>query len=1849
MITTGTIASCYLTVAEAEAAALLATTEIDDCPGVITETATTVGTCSAVVTVTETDGCGNVSSTTYTTRIDNTAPVITTGTIASCYPTVAEAEAAALLATTEIDDCPGVITETASTVGTCSAVVTVTETDGCGNVSSTTYATRIDNTAPVITTGTIASCYPTVAEAEAAALLATTEIDDCPGVITETASTVGTCSAVVTVTETDGCGNVSSTTYATRIDNTAPVITTGTIASCYPTVAEAEAAALLATTEIDDCPGVITETASTVGTCSAVVTVTETDGCGNVSSTTYATRIDNTAPVITTGTIASCYLTVAEAEAAALLATTEIDDCPGVITETASTVGTCSAVVTVTETDGCGNVSSTTYATRIDNTAPVITTGTIASCYLTVAEAEAAALLATTEIDDCPGVITETASTVGTCSAVVTVTETDGCGNVSSTTYATRIDNTAPVVTTTAGSLDVALECSDVAGMAAALAATPSATDNCTLVPTLVLVSDILTNDPVCTSAYVRVRIWNFTDGCDNTSANFTQTITVTDVTAPVAITPVGGLDVTLQCSDASGLAAALALAPTASDNCSTVAVSLVSNFATPDLTCANAYVRIREWVFVDECFNFSNFTQTITVIDDTAPVITTPAESLDATVVCSDGAGLTTALALFPAATDNCTMTPTMVLVSDITTPDGVCPNGYVRIRVWNFTDGCGNTSADFMQSISVIDNIAPVVTTPAGSLDANLECSDAAALAAAVAAVPTATDNCTGTPTMVPVSDITTPDGACPNGYVRVRVWNFTDGCGNTSADFTQVITVIDNIAPVVTTPAGSLDATVECSDPLGLATALAAAPTATDNCTADPALTLVSNVTTPGLCPNAYTQVRVWTFNDGCGNTSAPFTQTITVQDVTAPVLSGEGLAATIDCPALPVFTAPTAADACDGAPVITFTDATVAGACAGAYATTRTWVATDACGNTSLAVSQTITVQDVTAPVLSGEGLAATIDCPALPVFTAPTAADACDGLPVITFTDATVAGACAGAYATTRTWVATDACGNTSLAVSQTITVQDVTAPVLSGEGLAATIDCPALPVFTAPTAADACDGAPVITFTDSTIPGACAGAYATTRTWVATDACGNTSLAVSQTITVQDVTAPVLSGEGLATTIDCPALPVFTAPTAADACDGAPVITFTDATVAGACAGAYATTRTWVATDACGNTSLAVSQTITVQDVTAPVLSGEGLAATIDCPALPVFTAPTAADACDGAPVITFTDVTVAGACFQTYTTTRTWLATDACGNISLPVSQTITVQDITPPVLSGEGLAATIDCPALPVIAAPPPVDACDISPVITFTDVTVAGACAGAYATTRTWVATDACGNTSLAVSQTITVQDVTAPVLSGEGLATTIDCPALPVFTAPTAADACDGAPVITFTDVTVAGACFQAYATTRTWLATDACGNTSLPVSQTITVQDVTAPVLSGEGLAATIDCPAIPAFGAPTAVDACDIFPLITFTDVTVPGACAGAYATTRTWVATDACGNTSLAVSQTITVQDVTAPVLSGEGLAATIDCPALPVFTAPTAADACDGAPVITFTDVTVAGACFQAYSTTRTWLATDACGNTSLPVSQTITVQDVTAPVLSGEGLAETIDCPAIPAFGAPTAVDACDIFPLITFTDVTVPGACAGAYATTRTWVATDACGNTSLAVSQTITVQDVTAPVLSGEGLATTIDCPALPVFTAPTAADACDGAPVITFTDVTVAGACFQAYSTTRTWLATDACGNTSLPVSQTITIQDITPPVLSGEGPAATIDCPAIPAFGAPTAVDACDIFPFITFTDVTVPGMCRSLCNYKNMGSNRCMWKYFTCSKSNHNCTRCYCTCIIR
>src|SRR5678810_1067440 len=217
-------------------------------------------------------------------------------------------------------------------------------------------------------------------------------------------------------------------------------------------------------------------------------------------------------------------------------------------------------------------------------------------------------------------------------------------------------------------------------------------------------------------------------------------------------------------------------------------------------------------------------------------------------------------------------------------------------------------------------------------------------------------------------------------------------------------------------------------------------------------------------------------------------------------------------------------------------------------------------------------------------------------------------------------------------------------------------------------------------------------------------------------------------------------------------------------------------------------------------------------------------------------------------------------------------------------------------------------------------------------------------------------------------------------------------------------------------------------------------------------------------------------------------------------DVTTASGCTTTI--TRSWDATDACGNHSATVSQTITIIDNTPPTIGAAGANATIECTATPTFTAPTASDACNAVTVNNLGDVTTASGCTTTI--TRSWDATDACGNHSATVSQTITITDNTPPAIGAAGANATIECTATPSFTAPTATDACNAVTVNNLGDVTTASGCTTTI--TRSWDATDACGNHSVTVSQTITITDNTPPIIGAAGANATIECTGTPTFT-----------------------------------------------------------------------------------------------------------------------------------------------
>jgi hypothetical protein len=518
---------------------------------------------------------------------------------------------------------------------------------------------------------------------------------------------------------------------------------------------------------------------------------------------------------------------------------------------------------------------------------------------------------------------------------------------------------------------------------------------------------------------------------------------------------------------------------------------------------------------------------------------------------------------------------------------------------------------------------------------------------------------------------------------------------------------------------------------------------------------------------------------------------------------------------------------------------------------------------------------------------------------------------------------------------------------------------------------------------------------------------------------------------------------------------------------------------------------------------------------------------------------------------------------------------------------------QTISIADNTPPVITCPVVLSPIPCGTIPSFGFATAIDACDGTVSFTMITDSFPGTCDQAYTLVRTWTASDDCGNTSTC-SVSIVVEDTAAPVIT---------CPAdvtafCTLSTDPettgfaTATDICDPTPLITYADELAQGFCPMIL--TRTWTATDDCGNTSTCV-QIIEVSDNTPPQITCATVIPVIECGSVPVFGDPAVIDDCDPAVTVTFVTDSIPGICGQEYILTRTWTATDDCGNTATC-SSTIEAQDNTAPMITCPTIVSTIECGTTISFETPTATDACDGLPLITFSDVSASGVCPQEYSITRTWFATDDCGNSS-SCSATIFVQDNTPPVLTCPVVVSPIECGAIPSFGTATAIDECDAVVEINFSDFTVEGLCPQEYSVTRTWTATDDCGNSSTC-SATIVVVDNVPPVITCPVVISPIGCGEIPSFGTATATDVCDALVTILFTDVTIPGICALEYTVTRTWTATDDCGNTAS-CSRTIEV---------GGSAGLIISCP--PAVTVPCA----SLVPAVDITLVQASGNCGVL-----------------------------------
>ncbi|MEL6836858.1 MAG: T9SS type A sorting domain-containing protein [Bacteroidota bacterium] len=953
---------------------------------------------------------------------------------------------------------------------------------------------------------------------------------------------------------------------------------------------------------------------------------------------------------------------------------------------------------------------------------------------------------------------------------------------------------------------------------------------------------------------------------------------------------------------------AILPLSGCVSDDCSTDAeltITVDDITVVDDGTCSRTITVT--FLADDGCGNVSDpFTCNYTFLDDTAPVFDLACQigavfttengnvcPADATISLSEGDELTVndgwtvgGIAILPLSgcvSDNCTADNDLTItVDDITVvDDGTCSRTITVTFLAD--DGCGNVSDPFVCNYTFLDDTGPVVNfngIPDGGTYV-IECDLQSASWDPLVDIGelTIADNCSAIDFDGITEELTQLyDGPCLGNLLTrwQQVFTVQDVCGNTTV-YTLFTEIIDTTPPAFTD--SPEDVTIECDE-------IAPVPEleAFDSCS--DVVYNFTEVRTDGDCPNNYTLTRTWTATDGCGNSSNEV-QIVTVEDTSPPVIQfidgyinqyESGQDVFVECSelgniSLLIANNAIASDNCSGQTQVSYTLQDLGGFDCQEFgysgALISTWTSTDECGNTATATINWFLV-DETAPVFQGLPEDVCAEAGNLPPVANVQAVDGCE-LPVLTFHQSDPID-CDGGQYIERTWTAEDVCGNSN-SYTQRITISAGNGPsitidypeigdVMDGELVQIPIDCTQPLAFSEAALRDA------ITINNSCGAGQssidlilmnegnCAenGYLARYNLSVsATDACGN-SATFSLQVDFVDETPPVIAGDTEIRVSCGEAIPM---PVAQDACGEVVSMTFVDsAPIEVSCPDTpLAYERSWTATDECGN-STTFTQLITVLDNEGPVFSGVPADA---CNNTGIDVVIRAVDECTGEQTEVFFEETTSSESGCGEVLTRTWTATDACGNTSTATQQVFFDDDQAPTIVftddllvglqSGDELFLSVGDglgdPSDPLLFTAEDVSVTDncatLTAEVTITTIFSEDCAADGYLAQYGYLftATDPCGNSSVA-KLTVYYVDNNAPDLFNVPADQDVFCTDVPPAANVIASDDYTEEVELLFSETQTTTA--DGILITRTWTATDDCGNTNSASQEILVVNN-----------------------------------------------------------------------------------------------------------------------------------------------------------------------------------------------------------------------------------------------------------------------------------------------------------------------------------------------------------------------------------------------------------------------
>jgi gliding motility-associated-like protein len=732
----------------------------------------------------------------------------------------------------------------------------------------------------------------------------------------------------------------------------------------------------------------------------------------------------------------------------------------------------------------------------------------------------------------------------------------------------------------------------------------------------------------------------------------------------------------------------------------------------------------------------------------------------------------------------------------------------------------------------------------------------------------------------------------------------------------------------------------------------------------------------------------------------------------------------------------------------------------------------------------------------------------------------------------------------------------------------TITPPTITLPADDGSTVACIGDAQVVPI--PPVVNNSCGDPATVTGPVVSPDPVCSGPK--TYTWTYTDCTGTTAQWVyTYTISASTFTLPAPGASNVPCVGDAQVVP--TPPVVTNSCGD--LVTPTGPVVGPdpVCAGTKV--YTWTFTD-CDGTMLDWTYTYTIPSPTITLPPDEG--STVSCigDAQVVPTPPVVTNSC-GDPVIP-TGPVVGADPVCSGTKTYIWSYVDCNGGSADWIyTYTILPAAFTLPIDDGATVGCIADAQVVPV--PPSANNSCGDPLTLTGPVISPDPVCSGVK--TYVWTYTDCAGNTSQwTYTYTITPPTFTLPADDGSTVGCLLDAQIQP--TPPAATNSCGDA--LTLTGPVIGADPVCSGTKTYTWTFTDCTGTSGQWVyTYSIAPPTLSMPADGGSTVACVSDAQVVPT--PPVVNNSCGDPAVVTGPVVSADPVCSGTK--TYTWTYTDCTGaNIPWVYTYTVTPPTLSLPADDGSTVACVSDAQVIPAN--PTVNNSC-GDP-LTITGPVVGADPVCAGAKTYTWTYTD-CSGASADWIYTYTVMPsiFNLPADDGSTVPCSSDAQTVPI--PPVVTNACGDPIAATGPVISADPACSGTK--TYVWTFTD-CGGASLDWTYTYTITGDSGPVFVAPPGDVSVPCVAdVPAMIDLSYTNDCSGGGTVTGSDSAINGAC--PATITRTWTVTDACGNVATE-TQTITINDVTPPTASNPAPINVAGCnAALPVPDIVVVIDADD------------------------------------------------------